>query len=767
MNAMRTNLVLALAGLLVLGSAGLSFGEEFFEKDGLRTIEGPKWVPGEVIVKFKRGVSEDVIRQINQRHGTSVLSISKRGQFKRLRLPRHRTVEEMVEIYSRNPNVEYAEPNFIASALMFPNDPYYSYQWHLDNPAYGGIRMESAWDIQTGNPNIIVAVIDTGVAYENYKNFQRAPDLTNTSFAAGYDFVNKDTHPNDDEGHGTHVAGTIAQSTNNNLGVAGVAFNATIMPIKVLDATGSGTYANVADGIYFAADNGAAVINLSLGGTSPSATLENALAYVYNKGVTIVCAAGNEYQEGNPPVYPAAYDTYCIAVGATRYDETKAYYSNTGSYLDIAAPGGDLNVDQNNDGYGDGVLQQTFGNNPKDFGYWFYQGTSMAAPHVTGVSALLIANGIAGPTNIKKALEDTAEDKGPVGWDSEYGWGIVDAYAALKYSPETVHDVAVTGISAPLWCLQGDIVSVVVSVANQGDYDESFTVTLTDATDSAVIGTPQSVLLPAKGTADLTFSWNTAGASIGEHILTAAASTVSGETDTADNTMTVTVTVKQPVHDIAVVAMDAPMEVYKGDLVSVPVTVENQGTYAETTSVTLTDTTDGAAIGSQSVSLNPGNSTIVSFDWDTTGVSIGDHILKAEAGVVSGETDTADNSMTSTVTIKEKSTATMHVGSIDMVLKSRTAGRNKFTKALATITIIDASNNPIDGATVHGSWSGATSDTDSGITDTAGKVTLESDEVKNAPSRTTFTFTVKDVAKSGWNYNPAGNTETSDFIIVP
>jgi len=450
MNTIKTYLVLLLIGLLVLGFTGVSFGQdELFEEDEVRTIKGPKWAPGEIIVKFKRGLSEDVINQINQRHGTSVLSISKRGQFMRLVIPRNRSVEDMVSIYSRNPNVEYAEPNFIASALMTPNDPYYSYQWHLDNSVYGGIHMESAWDIQTGNPDVVVAVVDTGVAYESFRNFQQAPDLANTSFIAGYDFVNNDTHPNDDEGHGTHVAGTVAQSTNNNIGVAGVAFNVSIMPLKVLDATGSGTYSDVADGIYFAADNGAAVINLSLGGTSPSTTLENAVAYAYNKGVTIVCAAGNEYQKGNSPLYPAAYDAYCIAVGATRFDETRAYYSNTGTYLDIAAPGGDLNVDQNNDGYGDGVLQQTFGNNPKDFGYWFYQGTSMASPHVAGVAALLISDGVTGPDNIRAALQETAEDKGTTGRDDTYGWGLVDAHAALGWTtgPDTTPPAKVTGVS--------------------------------------------------------------------------------------------------------------------------------------------------------------------------------------------------------------------------------------------------------------------------------------------------------------------------------
>jgi len=206
------------------------------------------------------------------------------------------------------------------------------------------------------------------------------------------------------------------------------------MPVKVLDKNGSGTYANVAEGITWAADHGAKVINMSLGGSAASTTLKNACAYAYNKGVTIVCAAGND---GQPTVsYPAAYKPYCIAVGATRYDETRAYYSNYGSSLDLVAPGGDLNVDQNKDGYADGILQQTFGNTYNDWGYWFYQGTSMAAPHVSGVAALVIAHGVAKtPDKVRAALQSTAKDKGPPGWDKDYGYGIVDAYAALMYRP--------------------------------------------------------------------------------------------------------------------------------------------------------------------------------------------------------------------------------------------------------------------------------------------------------------------------------------------
>jgi len=395
------------------------------------------------------GTSREEIARLNAGHGVTEISTSPYAGFKRLKIPPRKTVAEMVAIYSSNPNVEYAEPNFIAEALVTPNDPFYApHQWHFDNPVYGGIHMEAAWDVMPGGySGVVAAVLDTGIAYEDYQEYvprnkhsgywvtyQKAPDLEHTNFVNGYDFINNDDHPNDDEGHGTHVTGTIAQSTNNSLGVAGIAFNTSIMPVKVLDSSGSGSYAAIANGIYFAANNGAKIINMSLGGTSSSTTLEDALAYAYDADVTIVCASGNN-GSANTILYPAAYDAYCIAVGATRYDEAVTGYSNRGDSLDLTAPGGDLSVDQNGDGYGDGVLQQTFGSSPTDFGYFFYQGTSMATPHVSGVAALLLAQDTnRTPDEIRQILQSTAEDHGPSGWDSAYGWGILDAFAALNYA---------------------------------------------------------------------------------------------------------------------------------------------------------------------------------------------------------------------------------------------------------------------------------------------------------------------------------------------
>jgi len=376
------------------------------------------YVPNEIILKLKEGASEKDISTIAKFGEIKPMC----HQMKKLKVSNGK-MDVVLEALKKNPVVEYAEPNYIAHAFMIPNDPYYGYQWNFHSVDEGGIDMEPAWDVATGD-GVVVAVIDTGIRI--------GTDLANTKFVQGYDFVNDDTDPTDDNGHGTHVAGTIAQSTNNNEGVAGVAFNAYLMPVKVLDSRGSGTYDDIVSGIYYAVDNGANIISMSLGGSSPSTAMEDALAYAYSHGVTIIAAAGNDGT--NVISYPAAYDAYVIAVGATQYDKTLAPYSNYGTSLDVVAPGGNLDVDQNGDGYGDGILQQTFtlrGINV-NWGYYFYEGTSMATPHVSGTAALLYSLGVTSPDNIRNILQTTAIDLGAPGWDEYYGWGLINAYAAVQ-----------------------------------------------------------------------------------------------------------------------------------------------------------------------------------------------------------------------------------------------------------------------------------------------------------------------------------------------
>ncbi|MCL6449918.1 MAG: S8 family serine peptidase [Acetobacteraceae bacterium] len=384
-------------------------------------------VPGEILVQFHPGVSEAARAEAHAALGGKVIYTSPFAGFQRVAIPEGATIDRMVARYSAHPLVKYAQPNSVCHAFMTPNDPLYPRQWH-----FPFINAPQAWDLTTGSTSVVVAVVDTGVAYENYGAYALAPDLAGCTFVPGYDTVNFDSHPNDDHYHGTHVCGTVAQTTNNSLGVAGMAPNTAIMPVKVLNSAGSGTAQTLIDGLYWAADHGANVITMSLGwaaGYDPGPAVHDAIIYCYNKGIVLVAAAGN----GNTSVvsYPAAYPE-CIAVGALASNNTRAYYSQWGSALDITAPGGD-GVDRDGDGYGDDVLQQTFASGqPTNFGYYYLRGTSMATPHVTGVVALMMARGATGVENIRSILYSTAIDLGTAGWDETFGWGKVDAYAAVS-----------------------------------------------------------------------------------------------------------------------------------------------------------------------------------------------------------------------------------------------------------------------------------------------------------------------------------------------
>lgn len=300
---------------------------------------------------------------------------------------------------------EYIEPNYIYQASEVPNDPDYSKQWNLRS-----INVETAWNETKGN-GVTVAVIDTGIS--------RVPDLQNTQFVQGYDFVSDRVEADDDNGHGTHVAGTIAQSTNNNYGVAGIAYEASLMPLKVLSAAGGGTTSDIAEAIKFAADNGADVINMSLGGGGESQIMQEAINYAHQKGVVIVAAAGNAGR--NAAEYPARHP-HVIGVSALDAAGEKAPYSNFGAGVDMSAPGGSDTGK---------ILQETIDPDTGTSVFAGFQGTSMAAPHVAGVAALIKAAGVTEPDEVLNVLQKSARVIQEDGLN-HFGAGHLDAAAAVK-----------------------------------------------------------------------------------------------------------------------------------------------------------------------------------------------------------------------------------------------------------------------------------------------------------------------------------------------
>lgn len=305
---------------------------------------------------------------------------------------------------------EYIEPDYIYRAYAVPNDPEYSKQWNLRS-----INVESAWD-ETKGKGVTVAVIDTGIS--------QVPDLQNTKFVEGYDFVNDLVEARDDNGHGTHVAGTIAQSTNNEFGVAGIAYEASLMPLKVLSAGGAGTVADIAEAIRFAADHGAQVINMSLGGGGESQMLKDAIDYAHSKNVVVIAAAGNANR--NAAEYPARYQ-HVVGISALDASGSKAPYSNFGAGIDLSAPGGSTSANNS----AGGILQNTIDPRTGESVFAAFQGTSMAAPHVAGVAALIRATGVTNPDEIEEILKQSAivvkDDT-----LNHYGAGKLDAAAAVK-----------------------------------------------------------------------------------------------------------------------------------------------------------------------------------------------------------------------------------------------------------------------------------------------------------------------------------------------
>jgi serine protease len=421
----------------------------------------PDYVPGQVVVGYKSAATATVARNVTTRMGVRQAGSAPSSGEQVVSVPKGVSVQQEASSLRTQPGVAYAVPNYIAHAAgsWTPNDPgpsgrtaggWAKVQWNLLAPS--GINAPDAWANlrarhRPGGKGVTVAILDTGVAYRNWKTFKKAPDFTNTKFVHPYDFVANNAFPLDREGHGTFVAGVVGESTNNHVGLAGIAYGASIMPVRVLNADGTGDAATISKGIRYAADHGAQVINLSLefditvnSGDIPD--ILSAIRYAHRHGALVVAASGNEGIE--QIAYPARAPDV-VAVGATTKDRCLADYSNGGSRLALVAPGGgedsDLTSDPNCHPTRNlpNIVQETFRSSsaPDSFGYprdWY--GTSMAAPHVAAAAALVIASGVIGrdpsPDRVLSRLEQTADALGSPKPNRDYGYGLVNAGAATS-----------------------------------------------------------------------------------------------------------------------------------------------------------------------------------------------------------------------------------------------------------------------------------------------------------------------------------------------
>jgi len=596
-----------------------SFVMVFLILTSLLAVSGVAAQPSEkvaVILGFKNKPDAGLIRA----HGGEIKYVYHIIQAIACSLP-----QKAIDALEKNPVIAYIERDYEVYAI----DAELDNSWGVKRIGGGIVH---GYNKGTG---VMVAIIDTGIDYNH-------PDL-DANYKGGIDYVNKDSDPMDDNGHGTHCAGIVAAEDNGG-GVVGVAPKAGLYAVKVLNRKGSGAVSDVVAGIQWSIDNGMQVISMSLGSSSDSTSLRNACDMAYNSGIVLVAAAGNSGNtagSGDNVLYPARYSSV-IAVGATDKSDKRASWSSTGSALELAAPGVS-------------IYSTYLGG-----AYATLSGTSMACPHVAGTAALVLAssidstydvnnNGSWDASEVREKLKYTADDLGVAGWDSWYGYGLVDADEAAPAPsvdttpPAQVTDVRVTTVSS----------------------------------------------------SQLDVSW--------------------------------------------AVNVEPDLNHYK--------------VYRSTSSGFMPSATNLIA--------SPATNS-----YSDTGLTSSTTYYYRVSAVDTAGNEGAPSSEASGTTSEAPALTTMRVASIVMSLDGRTVGRNTFVWATATVTVVDAIGDPVVGATVYGHWEIATTDSDSGITDVSGQVSLQSDSVKNPPSGTTFKFVVDRVELSGWTYDPSANVETSDSITV-
>ncbi|MBI3805381.1 MAG: S8 family serine peptidase [Nitrospirae bacterium] len=551
---------------------------------------GADFVPGEVLVKLKqtgpgakeksaslaarhRLVQKQSLPQgVERMQATLPSLLLKNGTAVRLKIKTAKSAANelkaltlaTIQHLQADPEVAYAEANFLRrpSAVPVPNDTHYPLQWD-----FALMNLSQAWEVTTGSDDIIVAVIDTGVLHH--------PDLE-SRLIAGYDFISDPATAGDGNGldadptdvgddpkhqsssfHGTHVAGTIGAVTNNGIGVAGITWQTKIMPLRVL-GDGGGSDADIAQAIYYAAglsnSSGtlppapARIINMSLGGSGFSQTMQDAITAARNANVIVVAAAGNE--NSSAPSSPASLEGV-ISVSAVDINSKKAPYSNYGRTVDVAAPGGNTAVDLNGDGFPDGILS-TLGDDSGQFFYRFYQGTSMAAPHVAGVLALMLAvNPKLTPVDIDQLLAGThpsttqriTRDLGLPGRDDFYGHGLIDAALAVQAAKavpgggtQTIPTGSILTVSTPVLDFSNYISTLQIDIKNAGIGTLQVTGVSADA--------PWLTVTPASGTTPLTISATVDRTSLPSGSQTA---TITITSDASQGSRTATVEVRMSV----------------------------------------------------------------------------------------------------------------------------------------------------------------------------------------------------------------------------
>lgn len=534
-----------------------------------------------LLIKPKLEMSETALHALLSAHGGEEARTIPGVETRVVEVPRQ-TALKLLQVLKNRSEVEYAEPDATAHAFASTNDPYFTNgsQWYLSK-----IQAPSAWDLNTGAPSVVVAVLDTGVRASH-------PDLAG-KVLAGRDFADSDSDPTDENGHGTAVAGLIGAASGNGTGMASVAWKTSILPVRVLGKDGSGSHSDIADGIVWATDQGADVINLSLGGTGSSVTLQNAVNYAWSKGVVIVAAAGNNGD--SVPCYPGAC-TNVVAVSATDSSDIRTSWSNYGSYIDIAAPGSNILTLSGTSSYG------------------AMDGTSFSSPLTAGVVALMrAANPALSNANIVNALLTNADDLGASGKDHDFGYGRINARRAVA---------AVSGASS---AIDATAPTVTINSPSAGGIVSGVTGVNVSASDNAGVSRIElhigGSLYAQSSSSSTTFNWNTGNFIDGTYTLEARA--YDAANNVASSTRSVTVR-NSPARDsdVPVVSITAPVD---GQRVKGLWNLKVKVNASDNVGVSRVELyADGKLVGASSYAP-------VAFTWNVRRATAGAHVFQAYA----------------------------------------------------------------------------------------------------------------------------------------
>ena len=568
-----------------LGIARGAFGDEYKE--------------GELIIKFKHILLSKEEQQLLETFGAQIKDEISQIQTKIITVPVQQ--EKVIQaIFARSPLVEFVELNYLAHGGLIPNDPNYPDQWH-----HLKISDPQGWDISVGTTTIPIAVIDSGVNPTH-------PDLS-SKLLLGWSFLTNTSDTHDVLGHGTAVAGTAAALTNNSIGVAGVAWQNPIVPLVVLNSSNFATYSNIAKAVTYAADHGIRVLNISIGGSSYSSTLQDAINYAWGKGAIVFASAMNN--NWDTPVYPAAMNNV-VAVAATDQNDAKASFSNYGNWIDVAAPGVDIFTTNNSGSYG------------------YRKGTSFASPMAAALAALTLSvNPSLTNSQIVDIIEKNTDDLGNAGFDTIFGWGRINIYKTLTAAGVPLATDTTYPTTAITFPADGSTVSGIVTVSASASDDVGV---------SSVELWKDNALFAKTPFSPYSFSWDTTKDTNGSHTLVSKAYDAAGNIGTS-SPITVSVNNPKVISDITPPTVTITNPADNSTLPSVYVII----------SVSASDNVGVKKIGISFDNIlkktcqSTTNITSCGHAILTSGVSTGAHTIGASA------TDAAGNTATASITVKK------------------------------------------------------------------------------------------------------------------